>query len=143
MTVKQLHLGLGPVRRVNCNNFYANYEKLFRPDLRDTTVFVLSSNDSCVVARSKEAKASIPLSGFYNKGVMQPDLLTLQMIIQNNSRLMQVVDHINQKQRGKSVETASSTQRRLVLNPFDIIENGECIGTRSQYGVLAIQGRLA
>lgn len=91
------------------------------------------------MARSNEAKAGIPLSGFYNKGVMQPDLFTLQMISKNNSRLMQMVDHINQKQRGKSVETASSTQGRLVLDPFDIIENGECIGTPSQYGVLAIQ----
>ena len=41
---------------VDCNNFYASCEKLFRPDLRDTPVIVLS-NDGCVVARSKEAKA--------------------------------------------------------------------------------------
>lgn len=68
MTVKQLHLGLGPVRRVDYNNFYANYEKLFRPDLRDTTVFVLSSNDSCVVARSKEAKAGIPPQRLLQQG---------------------------------------------------------------------------
>lgn len=42
---------------VDCNNFYASCEKLFRPDLRDTPVVVLSNNDGCVVARSKEAKA--------------------------------------------------------------------------------------
>ena len=42
---------------VDCNNFYASCEKLFRPDLADTPVVVLSNNDACVVARSKEAKA--------------------------------------------------------------------------------------
>lgn len=41
---------------VDCNNFYASCEKLFRPDLRDTPILVLSNNDGCVVARSKEAK---------------------------------------------------------------------------------------
>ena len=42
---------------VDCNNFYASCEKLFRPDLRHTPVVVLSNNDGCVVARSREAKA--------------------------------------------------------------------------------------
>ena len=42
---------------VDCNNFYASCEKLFRPDLINLPVVVLSNNDGCVVARSKEAKA--------------------------------------------------------------------------------------
>lgn len=42
---------------VDCNNFYASCEKLFRPDLRHRPVVVLSNNDGCVVARSAEAKA--------------------------------------------------------------------------------------
>lgn len=42
---------------VDCNNFYASCEKLFRPDLKHTPVVVLSNNDGCVVARSKEVKA--------------------------------------------------------------------------------------
>ena len=47
---------------VDCNNFYAACEKLFRPDLADRPVVVLSNNDGCVVARSKEAKAlGIPM----------------------------------------------------------------------------------
>ena len=41
---------------VDCNSFYANCEKLFRPDLKDKAVVVLSNNDGCVVARSPEAK---------------------------------------------------------------------------------------
>jgi len=42
---------------VDCNNFYASCERLFRPDLKQRPVVVLSNNDGCVVARSPEAKA--------------------------------------------------------------------------------------
>ena len=42
---------------VDCHNFYASCEKLFRPDLKHKPVVVLSNNDGCVIARSKEAKA--------------------------------------------------------------------------------------
>lgn len=41
---------------IDCNSFYASCEKLFRPDLKDKPVVVLSNNDGCVVARSPEAK---------------------------------------------------------------------------------------
>lgn len=42
---------------IDCNNFYASCEKLFRPDLKDKPVIVASNNDGCAVARSAEAKA--------------------------------------------------------------------------------------
>lgn len=42
---------------IDCNNFYASCERLFRPDLADTPIVVLSNNDGCVVARSNEAKS--------------------------------------------------------------------------------------
>lgn len=42
---------------VDCNSFYASCEQVFRPDLRGKPVVVLSNNDGCVVARTKEAKA--------------------------------------------------------------------------------------
>ncbi len=42
---------------VDCNNFYVSCERLFRPDLTDRPVVVLSNNDGCVVSRSNEAKA--------------------------------------------------------------------------------------
>ena len=41
---------------VDCNSFYDNCEKLFRLDLRDKAVVVVSNNDGCVVARSAKAK---------------------------------------------------------------------------------------
>lgn len=41
---------------VDCNNFYASCERLFRPDLKGRPIVVLSNNDGCVIARSAEAK---------------------------------------------------------------------------------------
>lgn len=42
---------------VDCTSFYASCEKVFRPDLKDKPVIVLSNNDGCVVARCPVAKA--------------------------------------------------------------------------------------
>ena len=42
---------------VDCNNFYVSCERLFRPDLQQQPVVVLSNNDGCVVSRSNESKA--------------------------------------------------------------------------------------
>ncbi|MES3017701.1 MAG: Y-family DNA polymerase [Bacteroidota bacterium] len=41
---------------IDCNNFYASCERLFRPELRLKPVVVLSNNDGCIIARSQEAK---------------------------------------------------------------------------------------
>lgn len=41
---------------VDCNNFYASCERVFRPDLAGIPIVVLSNNDGCVIARSDEAK---------------------------------------------------------------------------------------
>lgn len=41
---------------VDCNSCYASCEQIFRPDLRGKPVIVLSNNDGCIIARSREAK---------------------------------------------------------------------------------------
>ena len=41
---------------VDCNTFYASCEKIFRPDLDDQPVLVLSNNDGCIISRDKIAK---------------------------------------------------------------------------------------
>ncbi len=47
---------------VDCNNFYASCECVFRPNLNGKPVVVLSNNDGCVIARSNEAKTfGIPM----------------------------------------------------------------------------------
>ncbi len=41
---------------IDCDNCYVSCERVFRPDLKDKPIVVLSNNDGCVVARSNEAK---------------------------------------------------------------------------------------
>lgn len=41
---------------IDCNNFYASCERLFKPEFNGVPVIVLSNNDGCVIARSNEAK---------------------------------------------------------------------------------------
>lgn len=41
---------------IDCNNFYASCERVFRPELIGKPVVVLSNNDGCIIARSNEAK---------------------------------------------------------------------------------------
>lgn len=40
---------------VDCNSFYCSCERVFRPDLHDKPVVVLSNNDGCIVSRTDEA----------------------------------------------------------------------------------------
>lgn len=42
---------------VDCNSFYASCEQVFRPDLKNKPVIVLSNNDGCAIAANKQAKA--------------------------------------------------------------------------------------
>ena len=42
---------------VDVNSFYCSCERIFRPELRQRPVVVLSNSDGCIVARTPEAKA--------------------------------------------------------------------------------------
>jgi len=48
--------GFGFTAVVDCNSFYCSAERVFRPDLWDKPVVVLSNNDGCIVSRSDESK---------------------------------------------------------------------------------------
>lgn len=41
---------------IDGNSFYCSCERIFRPNLRNRPVVVLSNNDGCIVALTKEAK---------------------------------------------------------------------------------------
>jgi DNA polymerase V len=62
---------------VDCNNFFASCERVFRPDLKNKPVVVLSNNDGCVIAHSQEAKALGIKMG-------APMFKTSQMLKENN-----------------------------------------------------------
>lgn len=42
---------------VDANSFYCSAEQVFRPDLRNKPIIVLSNNDGCIVAANKQALA--------------------------------------------------------------------------------------
>ena len=42
---------------IDGNSFYASCERVFRPDLQNHPVVVLSNNDGCIVTLTREAKA--------------------------------------------------------------------------------------
>jgi DNA polymerase V len=48
---------LKTVALVDCNSFYCSCERVFAPSTRGRPVVVLSNNDGCAIAFSKEAKA--------------------------------------------------------------------------------------
>ncbi|HLD67942.1 MAG TPA: translesion error-prone DNA polymerase V subunit UmuC [Pseudomonas sp.] len=50
---------------IDCNSFYASCERVFRPDLRQTPIVVLSNNDGCVIARSADAKPFVKMGAPY------------------------------------------------------------------------------
>lgn len=41
---------------LDCNNFFVSCERIFRPELKNCPIVVLSNNDGCVVSLSEEAK---------------------------------------------------------------------------------------
>ena len=45
-----------PLALIDCNNFYASCEQAFEPSLLGRPLVVLSNNDGCIVARSREAR---------------------------------------------------------------------------------------
>ncbi len=53
---------------VDCNSFYCSCERLFRPELAQQPVVVLSNNDGCIISRSDEAKTlGVEMAGPYFK----------------------------------------------------------------------------
>lgn len=47
---------MSEIALIDCNNFFVSCEQLMNPLLANRPVCVLSNNDGCVIARSKEAK---------------------------------------------------------------------------------------
>ncbi len=59
---------------IDCNNFFVSCERIFRPDLNEKPVVVLSNNDGIIVARSNEVKAlGVPMAHplFKVKGLLE------------------------------------------------------------------------
>lgn len=86
---------------IDCNNFYASCERVFRPDLVGLPIVVLSNNDGCVIARSNEAKAcGIPMGAaafqydeVFKKHNVQVFSANFALYGDMSNRVMQTLSH--------------------------------------------------
>lgn len=79
------------------NSFYCSCERIFRPQLRGKPVVVLSNNDGCIVALTKEAKAvglkrGMPL--FKVKGIVEANKVS---VLSSNYELYQSISNRMQR----------------------------------------------
>ena len=115
---------------VDCNNFYASCEKLFRPDLKDRPLVVLSNNDGCVVARSKEAKTlgikmGVPIFKIRNE-IRQHNIALFSsnytLYADLSARVMRTLEELAQRVEIYSIDEAfldlTGTQSLLSNNEF-------------------------
>ena len=97
---------------VDCNSFYCSCERVFRPDLENKPVVVLSNNDGCIVSRTDEAKQlGIGMAAPYyqNKDVIERNDVT---VFSSNYNLygdlsMRVMDTLRELAGAEKVEVYS------------------------------------
>lgn len=82
---------------IDCNNFYASCEQVFQPELKNKALIVLSNNDGCVIARSKEAKdlgiqMGDPLFLHKDKKILQTRSSNFALYGDLSSRVMQTIE---------------------------------------------------
>lgn len=107
---------------VDCNNFFASCERVFRPDLEGKPIVVLSNNDGCIVARSNEVKAlDVPMAGpyFKSKALLERHGTTVfssnyELYADMSARVMAILADFS-----PSLEIYSIDEAFLNLNDFD------------------------
>ena len=112
---------------VDCNNFYASCEKLFRPVIASRPVVVLSNNDGCVVARSAEAKAlgiKMGVPAFMIKAEIKRHQIEVcssnySLYADMSSRVMQVLEQMAPEVEVYSIDEAFLGLGTLAAN-FDL-----------------------
>ncbi len=102
------------VALVDCSAFYCSCERLFRPELRDRPVVVLSNNDGCVIARTTEAKAlGVPMGApfFQIRDQLAADGVTVfssnyALYHDLSSRVLQVLERFSPHVERYSIDEA-------------------------------------
>ncbi len=115
---------------VDCNNFYASCERLFRPELEGQPIVVLSNNDGCVIARSNEAKAlGIPMGAPEFKYRKQMQAQGVHVFSSNfplygdlSARVMSVLEKLSPDLEIYSIDEAFADMRGF--NHYDLYLHG-------------------
>ena len=108
---------------MDCNNFYASCERVFRPDWNHRPLGVLSNNDGCIIARSNELKeAGIPMGAPFFKHKAQLEALGAVVVSSNyalygdmSARVMNTLGSFT-----PSLEVYSIDEAWLDLTGFDL-----------------------
>lgn len=117
---------------VDCNNFYASCERLFRPDLWYKPVVVLSNNDGCVIARSQEAKeigipmgeAAFKLQPLLEKHNVAVFSANFSLYGDISNRIMEILEHLCPKCEQYSIDEAFlQLDRAIISNLPDFCSN--------------------
>lgn len=99
---------------IDCNNFFVSCERVFRPDLVNKPVAVLSNNDGCIIARSNEVKAlGIPMGApyFKFKKVLKEHRVTLfssnfELYADMSARIMDILSQFSPNVEIYSIDEA-------------------------------------
>ncbi len=108
----------------DCNNFFVSCERIFRPDLEKRPVIVLSNNDGCVIARSKEVKAlGIPMgiAVFKIQDLIKRHRIVtfssnFNLYLDISSRIMRILESLCPEVEIYSVDEAFLSFRNLTEN---------------------------
>ncbi len=114
---------------VDCNSFYCSCERVFRPDLWNKPVVVLSNNDGCIISRSDEAKKlGVGMAGpyFQARHIIEKNKVT---VFSSNYHLygdmsMRVMDTLRELVGKENLEVYSVDEAFLSLDaiPADQFE---------------------
>ena len=118
---------------VDCNNFFASCERVFRPDLWDRPIVVLSNNDGNIIARSDESKALgikmgepyFKVRTFLKKNGVEVFSSNYTLYGDMSHRIMSVLKHLE-----SAVEVYSIDEAFIFLpadKKFDFTDHGQHI----------------
>jgi len=120
---------------IDCNNFYASCERLFRPELRTMPIVVLSNNDGCVIARSDEAKeAGVKMGAVFHHIKHFLDTSRIHYFSSNyqlygdmSDRVMRCLQNINPQIEVYSIDEAFLNLDKIHLPKGGLVEYGRLI----------------
>lgn len=112
---------------IDCNNFFASCERVFRPDLVNKPVAVLSNNDGCIVARSQEVRAlgipmGVPL--FQVRDIVNANKVNLfsanfELYGDMSQRIVSILREITPLIEVYSIDESFIDLRQLPITDFD------------------------
>ena len=111
---------------IDCDNFFVSCERIFKPQFNNKPVIVLSNNDGCVIARSREVKElGVGMAEPFYKvrdlvkkhdiKVFSPNFTLYSDI---SKRLMNVLNNFSSQVETYSIDEAFLDLTHLTLNGF-------------------------